>query len=139
MHEFELLADPTRRRIVELLAHQELSVAALTARLGDGFHVCPSAVSHQLKVLRDADFVDVRAWGSERRYRLKWDAMDRVDAAVETLWIIWDNRSGWPYETLRPASPPRLHRVGRSGLRCRTAAEIEPRDGADDPWSFMSE
>jgi len=32
MHEFELLADPTRRRIVELLAHQELSVTLIAAR-----------------------------------------------------------------------------------------------------------
>lgn len=139
MHEFELLADPTRRRIVELLAHQELSVVVLAARLGSDFPVSRSAVSHQLRVLRDADFVEVRDWGSERRYRLAWDAMDRLDAAVERLWQIWEDRVGWPYDVVSPEPPARLHRAGRRGLRGRTRAEIEPRGGQDDWWQFMSD
>lgn len=139
MHEFELLADPTRRRIVELLAHQELSVVVLAARLGSDFPVSRSAVSHQLRVLRDADFVGVRDWGSERRYRLAWDAMDRLDAAVERLWQIWEDRVGWPYDVVSPEPPARLHRAGRRGLRGRTRAEIEPRGGQDDWWQFMSD
>ena len=136
MHEFELLADPTRRRIVELLAHRELSVVLIVAKLGDGFPVSRSAVSHQLRVLRDADFVEVREWGTERRYRLAWNAMDRLDAEVERLWAIWEDRVGWPYEILSNP-PPRLHRAGRRGLRGRTRAEIEPRGGADDWFQFM--
>ncbi len=139
MHEFELLADPTRRRIVELLAHQELSVVVLAARLGSDFPVSRSAVSHQLRVLRDADFVEVRDWGSERRYRLAWDAMDRLDAAVERLWQIWEDRVGWPYDVVSPEPPARLHRAGRRGLRGRTRAEIEPRGGQDDWWQFISD
>ena len=136
MHEFELLADPTRRRIVELLAHQELPVAVVAARLGDDFSVSRSAVSHQLRVLRDADFVEVREWGTERRYRLAWNAMDRLDAAVEQLWLIWENRVGWPYEVMRDEAPPRLHRAGRRGLRGRTRADIELRGGPDDWWQY---
>ena len=137
MHEFELLADPTRRRIVELLAHQELSVVVLTERMGDGYPVSRSAVSHQLRVLRDADFVEVREWGAERRYRLAWSAMDRLDAAVEQLWTIWENRIGWPYEIIMAEPPPRLHRAGRRGLRGRTRSEIEPRASGDDWFSFL--
>ena len=139
MHEFELLADPTRRRMVELLAHQELSVAALTERMGAAFPVSRSAVSHQLRLLRDADFVEIREWGNERRYRLAWNAMDRVDAAVEVLWRIWENRVGWPYEVLAPEPPPRLHRAGRRGLRGRTQAEIEPRNDPDDWFRYLSD
>ena len=137
MHEFELLADPTRRRIVELLAHQELSVVVLASRMGEGFPVSRSAVSHQLRVLRDADFVEVREWGAERRYRLAWNAMDRLDAAVEQLWVIWENRVGWPYEILMAEASARLHRAGRRGLRGRTQAEIEPRAG--DWFSFFTD
>jgi DNA-binding transcriptional ArsR family regulator len=139
MHEFELLADPTRRRIVELLAHQELSVVVLVTRLGDRFPVSRSAVSHQLRVLKDANFVEVREWGAERRYRLAWNAMDRLDAAVEQLWEIWENRVGWPYEALLPEPPPRLHRAGRRDLRGRTRSEIEPRAAAEDWWSYLSD
>ena len=137
MHEFELLADPTRRRIVELLAHQELSVAVLAARVGADFPVSRSAVSHQLRILRDADFVEVRDWSLERRYRLAWNAMDRVDSAVERLWEIWENRIGWPYDILAPEPPARLHRAGRRGLRGRTQAEIEPRNNPDDWWQYL--
>ena len=120
MHEFELLADPTRRHIVE-------------------FPVSRSAVSHQLRVLRDSDFVEMREWGLERRYRLAWNAMDRVDAAVERLREIWENRVGWPYDILAPEPPPRLHRAGRRGLRGRTQAEIEPRNDADDWFQDLSD
>jgi len=139
MHEFELLADPTRRRIVELLAHQELSVVSLVAKLGSDVRVTRSAVSHQLRVLKDAEFVEVREWGAQHRYRLSWNAMDRLDAVVENLWTIWENRIGWPYETLRPESPERLHRAGRRELRGRSRAEIEPRAVHDDWWSFLSD
>ena len=139
MHEFELLADPTRRRIVELLAHQELSVVVLAGRMGDGFPVSRSAVSHQLRVLKDADFVEVREWGTERRYRLAWNAMERLDAAVEQLWAIWENRVGWPYGILAPEPPLRLHRAGRRGLRGRTQAEIEPRNNPDDWFQYLSD
>jgi DNA-binding transcriptional ArsR family regulator len=135
MHEFELLADPTRRRIVELLAHQELSVVVLAARMGQDYPVSRSAVSHQLRVLRNADFVEVRVWGAERRYRPAWNAMDRLDAAVERLWVIWENRVGWPYEILMAEPPARLHRAGRRGLRGRIRVDVEPR--ADDWFSIF--
>ncbi len=114
MHEFELLADPTRRRIVELLAHQELAVVVLCSRLGDDVPVSRSAVSHQLRVLRDAEFVEVREWGTERRYRLGWNAMDRLDAAVE----LRDPRSR---ATGAPASR-RPTRTARSHARRHRAA-----------------
>jgi DNA-binding transcriptional ArsR family regulator len=136
MHEFELLADPTRRRIVELLAHQELSVVVLTARLAATVPVTRSAVSHQLRILRDAEFVEVREWGLERRYRLAWNAMDRLDGAVEALWQLWEARIGWPYAVIADP-PPRLHRAGRRSLRGRSRAEIEPRDGADGWVQFL--
>jgi DNA-binding transcriptional ArsR family regulator len=139
MHEFELLGDPTRRRIVELLAHQELSVVVLVGRMGTRFPVSRSAVSHQLRVLKDADFVEVREWGAERRYRLAWNAMDRLDTAVEHLWTIWENRVGWPYDILALEPPPRLHRAGRRGLRGRTQAEVEPRNDPDDWFEYLSD
>jgi len=129
MHVFELLADPTRRRIIELLAHQELSVTVLASRLGEDVPVSRSAVSHQLRTLKDAEFVESREWGAERRYRLAWNAMDRLDAEVEHLWMVWENRVGWPYEVLLAEAPPRLHRGGRRGLRGRTRADVEPQAG----------
>jgi len=138
VHVFELLADPTRRRIVELLARQELPVVLILDRLGSAHPVSQSAVSHHLRTLRDTEFVEVRAEGAQRLYRLKWDAMDRLDAAVEELWVIWENRVGWPYAVVPEEEPPaRLHRAGRRGLRGRTRAELEPRGDNGDWWSFL--
>jgi hypothetical protein len=90
-------------------------------------------------VLKDANFVEVREWGAEHRYRLAWNAMDRLDTAVEHLWTIWENRVGWPYDILALEPPPRLHRAGRRGLRGRTQAEVEPRNDPDDWFEYLSD
>ena len=144
VHLFTLLGDPVRLRIVELLASRELAVWRIAETLGAEFHVSRSAVSHQLRVLRDAGFVSVRVDGLSRRYRLAWDALERLDAVVEDLFVRWDAHDGWPYEDrlvaeMRiaaaggdPAATPRRHRAGRAGLRGRTEAEVEPR--AEDWW-----
>jgi len=148
MHPFALLGDPVRLRIVELLASRELPVWRIVEELGPEFHIGQPAVSNQLRLLRDADFVAVRADGLSRRYRLAWDALERLDQVVESLFVLWDAREGWPYEDrllaeLRAsaaggdidAPPPRRHRAGRAGLRGRTRAEIEPRE-TDEEWWF---
>jgi DNA-binding transcriptional ArsR family regulator len=144
VHVFTLLGDPVRLRIVELLASRELPVWRIVEELGPEFRISQSAVSHQLRVLRDAGFVTARADGWSRRYRLAWNALERLDRAVEDLFVLWEARDGWPYEDrliaeLRTSaaggdleSPPRRHRAGRAGLRGRTEAEIELR--AEDWW-----
>ena len=145
---FTLLGDPVRLRIVELLAGRELPVWRLVEAVGAEFNIGQPAISNQLRTLRDADFVAVRVDGLSRRYRLAWDALDRLDHAVETLFVTWEGREGWPYEDrllaeLRAvgagedvdAPPPRRHRAGRAGLRGRTREEIEPR-ATDEDWWF---
>lgn len=134
VHVFTLLGEPVRLRITELLAHHERSVWQLAEALGPEFSIGRTAVSNHLRVLRDEGFVVVREEGAQRRYRLAWDAMDRLDAAVEALFVIWEDRRGWPYDPFLPPPPPRLHRAGRKGLRGRTRAQLEP--DADDPWNW---
>jgi len=58
------LADPTRRRIVEMLAQRELSAGEIAGR----FEVSAPAISQHLKVLRDAQLVRVRAEAQRRIY-----------------------------------------------------------------------
>jgi DNA-binding transcriptional ArsR family regulator len=146
VHVFALLGDPVRLRIVELLASGEKPVWRLAELLGPDFHISQSAVSHQLRILRDADFVSYRVDGLSRRYRLAWDALEQLDAVVEELFVAWERRDGWPYEDrlmidLRvsaaggdPDVVPRRHRFGRAGLRGRTQEEIEPRAGGEEWW-----
>lgn len=133
MHPFTLLGEPVRLRIVEHLAKHEQSVWQLVESVGAEFSIGQSAISHHLRVLRDARFVEVRELGLQRRYRLAWDALDRLDAAVEALFVIWEDRVGWPYDPFLPEPPPRLDRAGRKGLRGRTKADVEPE--ADNWWA----
>lgn len=124
-----------RLRIIELLAKREHYVFQLVETVGAEFSISASALSHQLRVLRDEQFVEVRHDGYGRKYRLAWDALARLDASVESLFLIWEDRMGWPYDQFLPDPPARLHRAGRKGLRGRTKAQIEPR-GDEEEWWF---
>lgn len=97
MHVFTPLGDPVRLRIVEILASGEQPVGRVTELVRTRHLVSRSAVSHQLRVLRDEGFVVYRAYGSENRYRL--------DAAVEALFVLWEERVRWPYAV--SLEPPR--------------------------------
>jgi DNA-binding transcriptional ArsR family regulator len=136
VHVFTLLGDPVRLRIVEVLAGGEQPVGRIAELVRSRHPVGRSAVSHQLRVLRDDGFVEFRSYGSENRYRLAWNAMDRLDAEVEALFLVWENRVRWPYAVSLESPPERLHRAGRAGLRGRTRDEIENRSAEDDWWPF---
>ena len=75
---FSVIADPTRRRIVRILAEQTHTVGAVVEKLG----MSQPTISKHLKVLRDADVVSVTVEGQRRLYSLN----PEVFAAV-TEWI----------------------------------------------------
>ena len=112
MHAFTILGDPVRFRIVEILASGSHFAGELTEAVAHEFGVGRTAVSHQLRILRDAGFVTVRAEERQRRYRLTWDARDSVDRGLIDLYLLWDRRYGWPYVTDPMDEPPRRHRLG---------------------------
>jgi len=130
MHVFEILGEPVRLRIVELLASGAHGAGELADVVGDEFRIGRSAVSHHLSILRRERFVVVWAEGPVRRYRLAWDALDRLDLAADELWEKWDRRYGWPYLPDPLATPPRSHRAGRKGRRGRTPVTFEEQEDA---------
>jgi DNA-binding transcriptional ArsR family regulator len=73
---FEALADPTRRRILEMLAERELAAGEIARR----FDMTPPAVSQHLKILRNADLVRVRTEAQRRMYTLEPAGIAEVDA-----------------------------------------------------------
>lgn len=82
---FQTLADPTRRRIVDALRHGEQPVNDLVARAG----VHQSGVSRHLRILQAAGFVSVRPEGQRRLYSLRpgpFRALDRWLAQYRDLW-----------------------------------------------------
>jgi DNA-binding transcriptional ArsR family regulator len=83
---FEALADPTRRRLLDLLTKGDLPVNELARR----FDVTRPAISQHLRVLRDADLVRETRVGRERRYRLHARRLRTVHDWVSKYEVFWD-------------------------------------------------
>ena len=92
MHAFDVLGDPVRRRILELLAAGETGAGDVAARVGGEFGISQPAVSQHLKVLRDNGFATVRADGTRRLYAVDPSGLQEVDAWVEQFRTFWDQK-----------------------------------------------
>lgn len=82
------IADPTRRRIVELLAERERTVGELVAE----FDVSAPAISQHLNVLREAGLVTTRAEGQTRIQALNPQGLDELDAWLHRTRAFWSGR-----------------------------------------------
>lgn len=85
---FELLADPTRRRLVEELRGGEQPVGALVDRLG----MSQPAVSRHLRVLREAGLASVRKDAQRRLYRLNHARLRELDSWLAPFRAFWEER-----------------------------------------------
>ncbi len=90
MHAFDVLGDPVRRRILELLADGELSSGAITAGVQAEFGISQPAVSQHLRVLRDSGFARVRPEGARRLYAVDAAPMQEVDAWLARFRRFWE-------------------------------------------------
>ena len=82
------IADPTRRRIVELLAVRERTAGELV----DQFDLSAPAISQHLKVLREAGLVTVRAEGQSRVQVLNPGGLGDLEAWLEKTRAVWSRR-----------------------------------------------
>src|SRR5688572_28498969 len=85
---FEALAEPTRRRILDLLRDAERPVGELVGELA----MAQPAVSKHLRVLRDAGLVDVRADAQRRLYRLRLEPLQEIEAWLAPYGALWASR-----------------------------------------------
>lgn len=92
MHAFDVLGDPVRRRILELLAEGECSSGELGAVLLREFGTSQPGVSQHLRVLRDSGFATVRAEGTRRLYQVNASPLQEVDAWLERFRVFWTQR-----------------------------------------------
>src|SRR3979490_547076 len=90
MHAFDVLGDPVRRRILELLAEGECSSGGIVLVGQRGFGITQSAVSQHLRVLRDSGFAAVRIDGPRRLYAVESRPLREVDSWLEGLPGFWD-------------------------------------------------
>lgn len=92
MHAFDVLGDPVRRRILELLADGEHSSGELTAVIQREFGISQPAVSQHLRVLRDNGFARVRAQGTRRLYSVEPGPLQEIDDWLERFRGFWSQR-----------------------------------------------
>jgi DNA-binding transcriptional ArsR family regulator len=89
MHAFDVLGDPVRRRILELLADGELSSGEVSAVIQGEFGITQPAVSQHLRVLRDAGFATVRPEGARRLYAVNSEPLRDVDVWLDRFRRFW--------------------------------------------------
>src|SRR6266480_7716081 len=89
MHAFDVLGDPVRRRILELLADGERSSGAVCAVIRQEFGITQPAVSQHLRVLRDSGFATVRPEGTRRLYAVNGQPLREVDVWLGHFRRFW--------------------------------------------------
>jgi len=95
MHAFDVLGDPVRRRLLELLCEpgpRAHPAGELTAVIMAEFQITQPAVSKQLRVLRDNGFATVEADGNRRLYAVRPEPLTDIDGWLEGYRRFWTNR-----------------------------------------------
>ncbi|MGC4106547.1 MAG: metalloregulator ArsR/SmtB family transcription factor [Thermomicrobiales bacterium] len=91
MHALDVLGEPVRRRIIEILAQGDCTAGDLSAIVQAEFGISQPAVSQHLKVLRESTLVSAAQEGRHRRYRLERATLAEVDAWLAALRSSWDS------------------------------------------------
>ena len=84
----QMLADPTRLRIVEMLREGEKPVSDIVG----GVDIDQSGVSRHLRILREAGFVQMRPEGQKRLYSLRCEPFQDLDAWISSYRSMWEKR-----------------------------------------------
>jgi DNA-binding transcriptional ArsR family regulator len=102
MQALSVLADPTRRRIVEMLAHGAMSSGDIAGH----FDVTAPAISQHLKVLREAKLVRVRAEAQKRFYELDPTGVNELTEWISRIRGFWSRKLDALEEELRKSTTP---------------------------------
>jgi DNA-binding transcriptional ArsR family regulator len=89
MDTFSVLAEPRRRRVVEILAHR----GKLTAtQICDEFDVTPQAISQHLRVLREANVIQMEKRAQRRLYAFNPQSMNQIQLWAADMAKMWNHR-----------------------------------------------
>lgn len=89
MYAFDVLGDPVRRRILELLADGEQTAGALAAGIHAEFGISQPAVSQHLRVLRENGFLTVRVDGARHLYTVAPAPLQEIAVWLERFQGVW--------------------------------------------------
>lgn len=86
---FSALSDPTRRSIVEMLAHREHLSAT---EISGNFSISPQAISQHLRILRESNVVTVERRAQQRLYSVNADTLMEMEQWLQQLSHLWTRR-----------------------------------------------
>lgn len=89
VHAFDVLGDPVRRRILELIAEDELTSGAVCSVIRAEFGISQPAVSQHLRVLRESGFATMRPAGTRRLYAVNPEPLREVDQWLDPFRRFW--------------------------------------------------
>jgi DNA-binding transcriptional ArsR family regulator len=92
MHALDILSDPVRRRILELLVNGEQTSGAVVDVVNREFGISQPAVSQHLKVLREAGFATVRADGQRRLYAINSRPLEEAAQWLDQFRAFWQHK-----------------------------------------------
>jgi DNA-binding transcriptional ArsR family regulator len=92
MHAFDVLGDPVRRRILELLAEGEHASGEIVEIIQAEFGISQPAVSQHLRTLRQSGFAQVRNEGTRRLYTMDAAPLREVDEWISRFRGFWDHK-----------------------------------------------
>jgi DNA-binding transcriptional ArsR family regulator len=125
VHAFDILGDPVRRRILELLADGELTAGRIGEVIQAEFGISQPGVSQHLRVLRESGFTSVRAEGTRRLYAVEAEPLREVDVWLERFREFWNQRLD--------ALATELARGKRKGTQERKPKQRTRSESEEDP------
>ncbi len=85
---FQVIADPSRRQILQLLSKDSLTINALA----ENFDMSRPAVSKHIKILESADFISIENIGRERYCLLKQDGFNKLQEYINYFNKFWEGK-----------------------------------------------
>lgn len=85
---FQVIADPSRRKIMQLLAKESMTINALA----ENFDMSRPAVSKHIRIMHEAGFLSIRDIGRERHCILQKDGFDELQRFIDSFDKFWDSK-----------------------------------------------
>jgi DNA-binding transcriptional ArsR family regulator len=122
MHALDILGDPVRRRILELLVSGEQTSGALVDVVNREFGISQPAVSQHLRVLREAGFTTVRADAQRRLYAIDSRPLEEAAQWLDQFRGFWQRK----FDALETEIARGKRERGKRGQRSEKSAERKP-------------
>ena len=86
---FQAIADPTRREIIKMIAHESLNLNSVA----ENFHISRPAISKHIKILTECGLIVIKQQGRERFCEAKLQKLNEVSQWVEQYRVFWTKKA----------------------------------------------